>query len=415
MSKRSLTVSFVLSLVALSGGCTDEGEGDNTTSTGPTTGTGGSDGGNGAGTNGGGGAGGMGGDGGGGGTPFCLDAAEVADGFFTLENSPLCIVDVLTADGLALGGYGTSPTWGAHGGPLTYVGNDTGVTLQRWTDAGDGTLEVEETEVTVADFPNDGFWGTTAVELDTPVGKDCPASTVVALAWSGSDFFNEGGLVTINGTDAVNDLATGVFGMAAVNGRLFYTGLSEVDGPTDGVNALYPADARATCGPLGFDGAEAVAAWGLASGPVTSDWEGNVFAIETDYESETQELRGFAGPTVEPGDAPVEGDVLATFDGFGDALTAIPPSVEPGILVYQANLGEDGIHDDVKWLNYSIEEEVVSGTTPTVLLDLAVADDNVVLFTDDLGRLWVGMSRQGPDDGFVSTFFVLARKPAETR
>lgn len=413
MSKRSSSVCFVLSMLALSAGCTDEGEGDNTTATGPTTGVGGagpSDGGNGAGTNGGGGAGGDGGAG-----AFCLDAAEVADGFFTLEDSPLCIVEVLTADGLALAGNGTSPTWGAHGGPLTYVGNATGVTLQRWTDAGDGTLEVAETEVTVADFPNDGFWGTTAVELDTPVGKDCPASTVVALAWSGSDFFNDGGLVTIAGTSAVSELATGVFGMAAVNGRLFYTGLSEVDGPTDAVNALYPADARATCGPAGFDGAEAIAAWGLASGPVTSDWEGNVFAIETDYESGTQELRGFAGPTVEPGDEPTDGQVLATFDGFGDALTAIPPATDPGILVYQANLGELGTHDDVKWLEYSIAEEVVSGTTPAVLLDLAVADDNAVLFTDDLGRLWVGLSRQGPDDGFVSTFFVLARKPAQTR
>lgn len=412
MSMRSSSLGLVLSLLAGLASCTDEGEGDNTTSTGPTTSSSdGADGGNGAGTNGGGGAGGTGGTGGGpDGT--CLDASKVAAGFFTLEDSPLCIVDVLTADGLALSGYGTAPTWGSHGGPLTYVGNDTQVTLQRWSDAGDGTLDVEETSVTVDDFPNDGFWGTTAVEVDAPAGEDCPASTVVALAWSGTDFENDGGLVTVAGDSAVSEPAAGVFGMTAVNGRLFYTGLSSVAGPTNGVNALYAADARATCGPAGFDGAPAIAAWGLASGPVASDWEGNVFAVETDYETGTQELRGFAGATVEPGDAPVAGDVLLTFPGFGDALSVVPPSADPGILVYQANLAE-GTHDDVRWLEYSVDKDVVSATKPALLLDLAVADDNVVLFTDELGRLWVGLSRQGPDDGFVSTFFVLARKPAE--
>ena len=85
-------------LVGLSGACTDEGEADTTTSSGvggqpPSTG------GAGAGTAQGG-AGGAGGEGGG--APGACLPESVADGFFTLTTTSLCIVDVKTASGLAI-------------------------------------------------------------------------------------------------------------------------------------------------------------------------------------------------------------------------------------------------------------------------------------------------------------------------
>lgn len=389
--------------------CTDEGEADTMNNVGgesPSTGgagANGSDGGGGAGGVGGAG-GGTGGEGGeGGGVVECL-APTVADGFFTFAGGGLCVTEVWTAENLELAGYGTTPTWGSHGGPLTFHPTKTGVTIERWSKGNGGALEVTSEDVTVADVPPDAFWGPLAVEHATPAGDDCAASTGIALAWTGSDYFNEGAIVRVVDGAASSQLAAGVFGMTAIGPELYYSGLSNVGGPTDGMLGLYGAEANATCEDPGYAGAGSLDAWGLATGPAAADASGNLFAIMTDYETGTQELRGYFGAdTSDPG-AP-----LATLDGYGDALAVVAPIAGvPGMIVLQPNLADD-THGDVVFVAYSVEAGDILAEAPQPLLDVTQADDNVVVLTDADNRLWVGLTRTNGTP--TSTFFVLEPAP----
>lgn len=408
---RSSWIAGSVLVAALASACTDEGEADTSTSTGvggqpPSTG------GAGAGTaqGGAGGAGGAGG-GGGGATGPCLDAS-VAAGFFTLESDALCIVEVKTAVGLELASYGTTPSWGKHGGPLTFEGSGADLVVTRWSGSGADLVADEET-FTASNIPADAFWGPLAVELDTPTGSSCGAGTAIAVAWSGTDFLNDGELVTLDADGGVTaQLAPGVYGMAASSERLFFTALSPVAGPPDADPALYAGDAAATCDGSGFVSAGALEAWGLSTGPVASDSDGSLFAILTDYLEGTQELRAFDAAEIAPGAPAASGTTLATRDGYGDALAALAPEgTAPGLVVFQPNDAADGAHGDVLGLEVTLDAGVFTASAPSTLLALVADDDNVTLMTDDEGRLWVGLTRGVKNLGPVSTFFVLARPP----
>ena len=304
-------VGFCFVVSSLSSlGCTDEGEADSSSSSAgvggasAVTGTGAAD------VSGGGGSGGgQGGEGGSGGSAVrCLDDS-VADDFFTLNGDDLCVVDVWTATGLDLAPYGVAPTWGSHGGLLTFQAtSSTDLVISRWADAGGGALQATTQNVTVPGVPAGAFWGTTAVEMTTGSGDGCDPTPMVVAAWT--DAATDGALVTIDPEGASEgSVAAGVFGLAVSGTRLFYTGLSEVGGPNDGVGALYAADVQ-PCG--GFVTAGDVDAWGMFSGPATSDALGNVFAVQTDFGAGTQELRGFADADVGAGDPATVGVREAT-------------------------------------------------------------------------------------------------------
>ncbi|MBK6518539.1 MAG: hypothetical protein IPM79_16535 [Polyangiaceae bacterium] len=394
-------------LVGLSGACTDEGEADTTTSSGvggqpPSTG------GAGAGTAQGG-AGGAGGEGGG--APGACLPESVADGFFTLTTTSLCIVDVKTASGLDLAPYGATPSWGKHGGPLTFEGDGVDLVVTRWSGSGAALTAADET-FTATNIPADAFWAPLAVELDTPAGGSCGAGAAIAASWSGFDFVNDGELVTLDESGGVTaQLAAGMYGMAASGERLFFTALSQVGGPTNNNPALYAGDAQATCEGSGFDSAGAVDAWGLSTGPVAVDGDGSLFAILTDFNEGTQEIRAFEAADVAPGAPATTGTAIATLDGYGDALAAIAPEgAAPGLLVVQPNDATDGSHGEVLAIEVTLDAGAFTGAAPVTLLDLTEDDDNVTLMTDDDGRLWVGLTRSVKGQP-VSTFFVLDRAP----
>lgn len=401
---RGLSVVGFIGLSCLVVACTDEGEAD-------TTGTGGSDpstGGAGAGTTeGGGGAasggGGAGGDGGGA-PSSCLAADTFADAF-TIESSGLCVVEIVTADGLELAGYGTSPTWGSHGGPLTVAQTETGLTLQRWTEA-DGELTAAD-EAVALKLPENAFLGPIALDVATPSDGKCGEDIATVVAWTGADAATQGEIVTIvEDGDVSRQTTTGVFGLATVGGRVFYTGTSAVGGPTEETLALYAADARVACD-AGLDHVVDLDTWGLASGPTAVDTDGNLFAILTDYIEGTQEIRGYAAASVATTTAAVAGEPVGTTDGFGDALAAIAPAGEdPGLVVMQANAGAQFAHGDVIGFTYTFDAGEITAGDEAVVLDLVAEDKNVVLFTDDAGRLWVGLS-EGTGAAAVSTFYVL--------
>jgi len=419
-AKRSVMRSFslvsALVSLALLSACTDEGEGDNSDGGSPPS-TGGSppsDGGSGAMSNdgGGGAGGGSGGEGGSGGAaPLQCLADSVASEFFTINGDDLCIVQTFEAAGLELPSYGTTPTWGAHGGPLTFAPNgaNTSLTLTRWSKSGT-TLTAADTNVALTGVPAGAFFGSIAVESDA-TGAACADEHVVSVGWSGTPFDSQGAIVTITpGDDAVSTTATGVFGMASVGSSVFYTGLSEVAGPTNGVVGLYAAATEACDAGLVTGGAVETG-WGLATGPAAADLDGNLFAILTDYLTGRQLIHGYRAEDLAGGGALV-GTELADLEGYGDAFAAVVPAgAEPGLLVLQPNAGKAGLNQDVVAVEYSSAGGTLSPGLTKTLLTLAEADKNITLMTDDDGNLWVGVSIAG--DTPSTTFFVMARPPAD--
>jgi hypothetical protein len=219
--------------------------------------------------------------------------------------------------------------------------------------------------------------------------------------------------VTLDESGGVTaQLAAGMYGMAASGERLFFTALSQVGGPTNNNPALYAGDAQATCEGSGFDSAGAVDAWGLSTGPVAVDENGSLFAILTDFNEGTQEIRAFEAADVAPGAPATTGTPIATLDGYGDALAAIAPEgAAPGLLVVQPNDATDGSHGEVLAIEVTLDAGTFTGAAPVTLLDLTEDDDNVTLMTDVDGRLWVGLDAKRERGQPVSTFFVLVVAP----
>ena len=405
---RSFGSFLVCISLALSSACTDEGEGDATGGSPPVIGgsapsTGGS---GGETASGGGGA----GEGGSGGSAP-LDCLNLAPEGFSVEADDLCIVETFVAEGLDLPSYGTTPTWGSHGGPLTFSVNaaNTSLTLSRWSKSG-GTLTKADTEVALSGVPADAFFGSIAVESDA-TGAACADEKVVSVAWSGTDFATQGAIVTVTPAgDAESVTATGVFGIASVGARVFYTGLSEVAGPTNAVVGLYAAKTATCDAGLATDGAVETG-WGLATGPVAVDAGGNLFAILTDYLTGRQLVHGYRAADLAAG-GPLDGVELADLEGFGDAFAAVPPAGDaPGLLVLQPNAGEDSFNQDVVAVEYSSAGGTLAAGLTKTLLSIAEEDKNITLMTDDDGRLWVGVTTAG--DTPSTTFYVMARPPAD--
>jgi hypothetical protein len=404
-------VSACISIVLLAA-CTDEGEGDVAGGSPPLSGgsppvtTGGN---GGEGTEGGGGAG-VGGAGGSGGEApvACLN---LAPDFFTVEAEDLCIVETFTAAGLNLASYGTTPTWGAHGGPLTFSAalDNSAITLTRWTPSGT-TLTAADTTIDIAGVPANAFFGSVALESDAATGDNCAGENIVSVAWSGTPFTTQGAMVTVTPEgEAVSKTATGVTGMAANGERIFYTGLSAVAGPTSNEPGLYSADSD-ECGE-GITASPAIeTSWGEATGPAAFDADGNLFAVLTNFSTNDQLIKGYLAVDV-AGSTALEGDDVATLEGYGDAFAVVAPDgAAPGLVVMQTNAGKAGLNQDVVAVEYTATGGAITPGATKTLLALTEDDKNLTLMTDAAGRLWVGETNAA---GTSTTFYVMARPPAE--
>jgi len=326
--------------------------------------------------------------------------------FFSLNSEELCILERWDADGLELHPGVEIPSFGRHGGPLIAESTPQQVKLTRWAPGAAGKLEPTVTTTALTGLPSDAFIAGYAVDFDSAAGRACASVPVTAIAWtSGSDFFNVGELLTLGPSSVETATATGVFGMAAIDGRLFYTGLSAIEGPTNGELALYGA-ASDECAATLTSAGVAEAEFGLAAGPVTADLDGNLFAIMTDYVLNTQTIHGYRAESV-GGTLPLDAVELATFAGYGDAFAALPPSAsKPGLLVLQPS-DASNVHQDVVAVEYTTAGGSLQAGTTSTLLTLSEPDTNLTLFSDDAGRIWVGATSTGETP--VTTFFVLGR------
>lgn len=419
MLKRALLASVMtLGAAAIAaGGCggdatstTSTTTSTTTTTTTATTGTGGST----SVTTGTGGAGGEGGAGGqGGGAPTCLEASAFAT-LFTLAQPSLCAVAIYEADAMIVQSFQT-PTWGAHGGPLTMKAIDGGeVTLERWSlPAGpSGKLTKVDTQVD-AQIPAGAFAGSAAVDL--------PFYGWTAIDWSGAFPDTLGEVILIKGAKVekrypVNGaFALGGVASAADEGRLLLTGLSTVGDPAAGTNGLYAAD---TCGdaampsllPGGNPACKApieVAAWGDASGPIAVDHDGNVFALTSSFSGD-QEARGFASASIAAGAPATDGSKLFTLPGFGSALAALAPKgAAKGLVAFQPFDGMTFAAEDVIGQQFSVAAGAIEPEgAPAALIKPVTAGTALALFTDDQERLWVAVPTAAG-----TTFVVLGRAP----
>jgi hypothetical protein len=368
--------------------CTDEGEDDTTGAVGPGVGGGPSTAGTGGASAGGG--------GGGGAAPLTCQPDSIAAADFAIARTDLCVLAKYDAPTLDLPPYGATPSWGSHGGPLTYEADTTSATIYRWSLTGT-TLTAATSEVTLTNIPAGAFFGPQVVD---PLG-------VATFSWTGASFTTEGGIVVDDLGSGLSTTTIGVFGLAATPARLFYTGLSSIGGAL-GDNALYAGHVIVIPEEVSLAADGEIDAWGLASGPVATDGDANVFAFLTDYTAGTQELRGYAAASVELGDPAVVGVALATLDGYGDAMAAMAPSgTKPGLVLFQPNDASTSAHLDVMALEYGTPGGVVTpGGAPAAALTLTTADTNTTLMTDDQDRLWVGV----PDGSGGSRVYVIGRK-----
>ena len=384
--------------------CSDEGEADaggsgSDNSQGTNVGAGGTGAGGAGGAGGTGGTGGTGGSGETGGGGPCL--AAPAD--FTVERSDLCIIERWTANGLSLAN-GVTPTWGSHDGPLVVSATTTQATLTRWAPGADGMLDATPETFPLAAIPGDAFMGTIAVDYVSRTDGVCEPVAATALAWTGSDFANDGEILSLANGAATAVQATGVFGLARAGNRLFYTGLSAVDAPTNNNLALYAAG-TIDCDATLLDDGIADAAFGIASGPVTGDADGNLFAVMSDYLTGSQKIRGYRAQGV-PGALPLESVEIATLNGFGDALAAVAPDGGlAGYLAFQPT-GADFMDGDVLAIDYTTAGGSLQPGAASTLLTLTTPGTNVVLFTDATNRLWVGV-----EGATATTFHVLTKAP----
>jgi hypothetical protein len=378
-----------------------------TTASTTTSGPGGGEGGTGDGGAGQGGSGGDGVGGAGGGEPgACFAADDFAD-LFALETDALCVVARYDAPGFVLSSYGVQPTWGAHGGLLTgdYLtdledGPITAIEVTRWSMpmAVEGLLAAETIEVDLTDLlADDASFGGAQI-IDVGDGTS-------AFAYTGADFFTEGGLVFFDEEGAIEvDLLIGGFGLGVdpSTGLPIYSALAplqEVEAGSAGLFGTVPCDEGGlVCG--GTTHAE----WGDSTGPVAVDEDGNVFAVMTSFDG-TQTARGFSSTEIELG-TEVDGTDLFTVDGFGSPLAALAPTAAAdGLLVYQATNDETFLPETPIFVPFA-EGDVAIGPTgePAVLLTPAVEGAAVSFVADGEGRIWVGV---GTDGG--TTFAVLAR------
>lgn len=382
---------MVLTLLAAGAGCGDDA------SSGGAGGSGGSGGGPSTGGSGGsggdpstGGAGGSGGSGGGsggsGGGSACIAPADVP---FAIVGDELCVVAAYDAPGLSVASYGPNPTWGRHGGPLTLSATGSNLTVSRWALDGQ-SLTPTASNLAVAGVPDPVYWGGQVADV---------ADAASVTSWTGASFDTQGALVAFEGTDFIGDLTTGVYGLAALDARVVYTGLSAANGPTNATPGVYVADLASI--EDGFANSLLVEAFGEATGPVTLDADGRAFAIMTKFSTGTQEARSYPS-TIGTTTTPIVGTSLFEIPGFGGAFAAVAPlGASPGLLVYQPNA------PDFSLVTPLVQRYGASGAPVGEPEDFLTLEDDqtpLTFMTDDDGRLWVGVN-----EGAASTFYVLAR------
>lgn len=348
--------------------------------------------------------GGQGGQGGRGGSEGCLDSAS-HEGVFTLALASLCVVEKHVAPFEV--GYALAPKWGRHGGPVTLLqsGSDE-VTIQRWAvPAGaESALALDSSAGPVSlAIPMQ----TTGAFLSAVV-VDLPLSSWSLVGWTGDNAVGE--VVALDGATIADRWPNvGYYDGVAIDdgdtARLLHTSQSELDDGSSATAAagLYAADFCA--GPaLCNDGARTIATWGLATGPVAADADGNIFAVNTDYIAGDQELRGFHAAAVVPGELGEEGSELFTMEGYGSALAAIGPTASaPGIALYQPIEGVDA--QPLIAQEYTADGGAVTASGVAATAITMANAEAVTLMNDAAGRIWLGV----PTAMGETTFFVLDR------
>ena len=377
-------------------------------------------GGQGNGSNGGGGAGGQGGATGGGGSGGqgqggCLDPSIHASAF-TLDETSLCVVAAYDIP-LHLGFDFTTfvsivPSWGRQDGPLTMVQTyDAGtpideITLTRWQapSGSSGPLAASDTvgPLTLGTSDPNPYLNPAAVDL--------PLLGWTAVGWA-SFGGTAGQLLLLSG--ATVDQVWPVEGMFAVTGvsaggdRLVLSALSPLDAPGAGAAGLYYADVCA--GPVLCGGAAATTG-GDASGVISTDAAGNLFATFPDIGGGSQTVYGYHPSEIAPGvDAQGAGTQVLSTSGSGTALAALAPSADDdGYLLLQPFDGVNFVNLDVVVQRYSASADAVSAVgSATTALTMTTPGTEVTLMADDADQVWVGVA----DGDGSSTFYVVARTP----
>jgi hypothetical protein len=345
-----------------------------------------------------------------GGGAGCLDPSTFAS-LFALGDKAFCAVAIYTADEAI--GYQV-PTWGTHGGPLTFQEDASGggVTIERWQvpQGSMGSLVKQATHVDTM-IPSGAFAGAQAVDL--------PFFGWTAVSWTGMAPSTQGQIEMIaTGAVAATYTVNGVFGIGAVaggsgSGRVLTTGLSPIGSPMTDTNGFYAADACDMPKPdlgagQGCSAPALIAAWGDASGPLALDHDGNAFVVLTSASMGTQEGRGFAAAEVAKGAAPAMGTSLFTIPGFGSSLAAVTPDQgAPGLMIFQPYDPKSFAPLDVIEQAYTVSGSVMAMGAPKPMLTIPMGAMNGLYFmTDDQDRLWVSQSGTS-----TTTFVVLERLP----
>jgi hypothetical protein len=381
--------------------CSDD-ETDPTTTTTTTTGAGAG----GAGAGGAGAGGAL--EGGGGASGACLPSSSHAD-VFTLP-ADLCVVATYDAP-FAVASY-TPPSWGRHGGPMTLVQAFAGadpvdeITLTRWQLPGEpgGSLSAAEVLGPLA-------VGASPMAYFASVATDLPGTPWTVVAYADATFAGE--LVALD-DDTIADRwsVNGYYWGAAVGTgtpRLVHTSQGALEDAAGATAGLYAADFCA--GPaLCAGGAATIDTWGNATGPLAADGAGNVFAVQTDFVSDDQTLRGFAAAAIAPGEPAVTGTDLFTVPGFGSSLAAIAPAGgAPGWVLFQPQTFDGTVvADDVVGARFSVSGDTLSAVgDASTAISFTEPNTDVSLMGDGQGRIWLGLATGASS----STFFVIA--PAE--
>ncbi len=325
---------------------------------------------------------------------------------FTLTEKSLCVVEKHVAAftvGFDKDFNEVAPSWGRHGGPLTLAQSGSEVTLTRWKASGDATSAlVVDSTVGPIDL------GIAANEYVNRGAVDLPFLDATALGWA-SFGKPDGELILLDASAVATRFdAEGLFALVGLAGdtkdRFVYSGLSPVGAPGANSVALYTAD---ICGKaLCASGTESVHTEGDASGPVAVDEAGNVIAVFPDLAKNTQSMRGFAAAAIAPGSMKPTSEELFSRPGAGASLAAIAPTDDAsGYAFFQPTLSFE--YKNLIVQRYTADAELATDGPAHDALIPTKPNTDLRIFTDDTGRLWVGIATDAAKG--ESTFFVLAR------
>jgi hypothetical protein len=347
-------------------------------------------------------------------TTNCL-AGSGADAFFTIKDTTKCVVAAYTVPAASL----ATLTWGSHKGPLGFESSPLDVVRYSVPAAPTGTLTATRTTLNVSGLPAGIFWGSQA--LDLPF---FPTLGWTAVAYTGMGTGFPGEVVIVDGTGAVaaryfvnGFFSEGSLGMAATSGRLLYTGLSPIGTTMTMTNmgGLYAADSCGTDAmsprlvPAGDATCTApfqVDTWQSgSSGPVTTDADGNAFAILSTFGG-NQEMRGFEHDKIARGGAAIAGTTFFSMTGYTTELAA-----DGSATYFQSNDPNTFTPVDVQSVAYTVDgtaHTITPSGAPTTFLAMVNPGTAAALIVDDARRLWVGVANPKADAGpATSTFFVI--------